>query len=1471
MERQQCNSLQNFDDPKTEILKKRLLKATSTSASSNLSQGNSQHNVLLNTLRAPISSSMIVSSVQAPQSSMPITHNLVTHSIAPVKIHANNSPYPLQLSTVHVPVQIPGSTSNINVPVQLSGTSSGMPLQIAPVSLPLSVSGTTSVPVQLPAGDTINVPLQIPSANQNIQLPTLPSMPLLQTPTQPLHNSIIHLHMGSNPRATNIDGSIDMNMSSSTQLQLTDSVKMSNAASMSQVQVGSNSTVMQIPNSSNNPIQLALPNAGNTGVQLRGAPRSMPHVVYIQTPTGLKPVSSTEVISQASTSGNPPQIIVRRPITSNSNIHLISNVAPKPNIAPKLPGQNKSSILAPANTTQPIVIQKPKTNDKMMVPVSIAPGAPGKQAIAYLSSVKKPNTKNITENQSILISSNQTNVNSNNQKLYLTPMMPKIQNTKFIVPVTLPATMASKGPIINLQIANGQIQNDPQGNITVMRDTTPMEASEMPPLAKIVVMNGKDTCMTNNSKGEKAYAVSITGSRAEPTGEQGEYTLSIPETNASMNDDIYTVSIADDEGGQTREKSFTLAIPEKGKSLLNRNIIDRNDLGPVTIAAPAILRRSNSDNSERKTANANIKRRISLCTENLSNKNLKLTLPQPKIMNKSKDHVDGDVNDDHRVPSLFCDEKLDKDLEAKVNLGDSDPEDYKDKIEIKPLDLIYLPKAENCTTKDEVNGKDGINSKLEEDPPGLIWNNGIAQLRGSNLHFQTNEFGLIDLIENSNQNVLANAGAKYHTPLKQRIERNRDKKPTSPEDLYRCDGCGCHGMAAEFITPNICSLTCQSEVQKMTQKKKDKERAELAKKRNKMKKLLMRKQISDSDLLQDKDDKIPSKHYDSISNDNQISEAVLMKMSEDMIENEKYPWMCGKNGFSWMRYLDVCKAKAAPVKLFRDPFPYSKNNFKVGMRMEAIDPQHPSLFCVVSVAEVQGYRMRLHFDEYPDMYDFWVNADSIDIFPPGWCEKNGRPLKPPAGYDPASFSWPLYLKQMRAVAAPRQLFQHITTAMIKPNGFRVGMKLEAEDRQNELVCVASVADMLDQRLLVTFDSWDDVYDYWVEPSSPYVHPVGWAEDHGLPLTPPNYYKDPDTFSWESYLAETMSSAAPPRAFKTRPPIGFKPGMKLEVVDRRVPFLIRVATISAVKGHQVRVSFDGWPEELACWLDDDSPDIHPVGWCLKTGHPLEPPLTAEELRILGPCGVGGCRGLGSARGGAHKQHGAASACPYRPAEPPPLPDRLAPGPAAHALLPLRAQSKPKSISTSTPNSDAPKEKPQRGRPPKHKRVEEVAKNEPVSDDESLSSSGGKRWRGSGSEDNRALRSFSRRDTSAHRSPSHQSPARHSPPHQSPAHRSPSHRMFALAHQAPHAPRALIARHMADLALSPDPGLWTQKEVAALLSRIAGATVGAAAAAARLSGAELVMASCEELVQCLRLRLGPAVKVYATVRHLRDSLS
>jgi len=67
------------------------------------------------------------------------------------------------------------------------------------------------------------------------------------------------------------------------------------------------------------------------------------------------------------------------------------------------------------------------------------------------------------------------------------------------------------------------------------------------------------------------------------------------------------------------------------------------------------------------------------------------------------------------------------------------------------------------------------------------------------------------------------------------------------------------------------------------------------------------------------------------------------------------------------------------------------------MKLEGIDLLHPSLYCVLTVAEVKGHRLRLHFDGYSECYDFWTNADSPFIFPVGWVEKNGRELQPPLG------------------------------------------------------------------------------------------------------------------------------------------------------------------------------------------------------------------------------------------------------------------------------------------------------------------------------------------------------------------------------------------------------------------------------------------------------------------------------------------
>lgn len=106
-----------------------------------------------------------------------------------------------------------------------------------------------------------------------------------------------------------------------------------------------------------------------------------------------------------------------------------------------------------------------------------------------------------------------------------------------------------------------------------------------------------------------------------------------------------------------------------------------------------------------------------------------------------------------------------------------------------------------------------------------------------------------------------------------------------------------------------------------------------------------------------------------------------------------------KEEWTWDSYLEEQKAVTAPVSLFQDSqtVPPNKNGFKMGMKLEGIDPQHPSMYFILTVAEVCGYRLRLHFDGYSECHDFWVNANSPDIHPAGWFEKTGHKLQPPKG------------------------------------------------------------------------------------------------------------------------------------------------------------------------------------------------------------------------------------------------------------------------------------------------------------------------------------------------------------------------------------------------------------------------------------------------------------------------------------------
>ncbi|MFT7799809.1 sex comb on midleg-like protein 2 isoform X6 [Arapaima gigas] len=215
-----------------------------------------------------------------------------------------------------------------------------------------------------------------------------------------------------------------------------------------------------------------------------------------------------------------------------------------------------------------------------------------------------------------------------------------------------------------------------------------------------------------------------------------------------------------------------------------------------------------------------------------------------------------------------------------------------------------------------------------------------------------------------------------------------------------------------------------------------------------------------------------------------------------------------------------------------------------------------------------------------------------------------------------TFNWEEYLKETLSLPAPPSCFKQSRIPPI--NDFKIGMKLEAHDPRNPTsVCIATVMGLEGVRLRLRLDGSDNTNDFWRLVDSSDIQPIGTCEKNGDMLQPPLGFRM-NASSWPMFLLRTLSGAeiAPCSAFKKEPEKphynAFKPGMKLEAVDRKNPYLICPATVGEVKGDEVFVMFDGWRGAFDYWCKYDSRDIFPVGWCSMTKHSLQPPGNSLTL-------------------------------------------------------------------------------------------------------------------------------------------------------------------------------------------------------------------------------------------------------------------
>ncbi|XP_027631274.1 sex comb on midleg-like protein 2 [Tupaia chinensis] len=104
------------------------------------------------------------------------------------------------------------------------------------------------------------------------------------------------------------------------------------------------------------------------------------------------------------------------------------------------------------------------------------------------------------------------------------------------------------------------------------------------------------------------------------------------------------------------------------------------------------------------------------------------------------------------------------------------------------------------------------------------------------------------------------------------------------------------------------------------------------------------------------------------------------------------------NASSWPMFLlrTLNGSEMAPAALFKkEPPKPPVNNFKVGMKLEAIDKKNPYMICPATIGDVKGDEVHITFDGWSGGFDYWCKYDSRDIFPVGWCQLTGDVLQPP--------------------------------------------------------------------------------------------------------------------------------------------------------------------------------------------------------------------------------------------------------------------------------------------------------------------------------------------------------------------------------------------------------------------------------------------------------------------------------------------
>ncbi|KFP44700.1 Scm-like with four MBT domains protein 1, partial [Chlamydotis macqueenii] len=330
--------------------------------------------------------------------------------------------------------------------------------------------------------------------------------------------------------------------------------------------------------------------------------------------------------------------------------------------------------------------------------------------------------------------------------------------------------------------------------------------------------------------------------------------------------------------------------------------------------------------------------------------------------------------------------------------------------------------------------------------------------------------------------------------------------------------------------------------------------------------------------------------------------------------------------FNWDEYLEDTGATAAPHGSFKHVDTSLQNGFAPGMKLEVAVKSDQNTYWVATIITTCGQLLLLRYDGYGEdrKADFWCDIMTADLHPIGWCEQNKKILKVPEGIKDKIPDQEEFLQRVLkgACSAPANLLEGLHRGKNPLDLIAPGSRLELQNIRDSLEAwIVNVVENVGGRLKLRYEGLEDSdkFDQWMFYLDPFLHQVGWADQHGYSLQPPLAIRSlKSEADWQEILKkvkeEEEESSVPTDLFKDKPVIGvhsFSEGMKLEAVDPMAPFVISPATVLKVyneKYFMIEID-DLRPERTIsqtyiCHVN--SAGIFPVQWSLKNGLHLSPP-------------------------------------------------------------------------------------------------------------------------------------------------------------------------------------------------------------------------------------------------------------------------